>query len=421
VYNGLSLEQAPPISVVLRFFLSVPLFGLALSFLLILFPSEILTPLHPYSLTAVHLTFLGIITMSMIGALFQMQSVLGGRPIPAPAGNAFLIHLFLFLGTFSLAGAFIWIQPFLFTFASIFLGAAVVYLANLVLPLLFGGITHNTLRGMRLALISLTITAVFGIVMASSYANASFGPYHEIIRLSHYSLGLIGWIATLIIAVAFQVIEMFYVTPPYSPWCQRNAFTIILSALVMKLSFAFLGWGYLWIFDLIISALLLGFAVTTFKRLRIRKRRYSDVSIWFWNFSVTLLATGIGMYIGYLATGSASLISLSLISFALFALGIIFGMMGKIVPFLIWFHLSSAGYLDAPIMSNIIPPERSKALFYLFGSASFLLLCGVFVPSVFALGGVIAMGMFALLLLNLLQALRLYRHTLTHGTRFTQE
>jgi hypothetical protein len=31
MYNGLSLDQAPPISVVLRFFLTVPVFGLLLS------------------------------------------------------------------------------------------------------------------------------------------------------------------------------------------------------------------------------------------------------------------------------------------------------------------------------------------------------------------------------------------------------
>ncbi|MDD2838960.1 MAG: hypothetical protein PHX59_08365, partial [Sulfuricurvum sp.] len=92
--QGLSLDQAPPIAVVLRFFLSLPFFGTLLAMLMILYPHEIITPSHPVSLAAIHLFFLGVITMSMIGALFQMQSVLGGRPIPAPGGNALIIHTF---------------------------------------------------------------------------------------------------------------------------------------------------------------------------------------------------------------------------------------------------------------------------------------------------------------------------------------
>ncbi|MBD3806829.1 MAG: hypothetical protein IE879_07060, partial [Sulfuricurvum sp.] len=72
MYNGLSLDQAPPISVVMRFFLTVPLFGIMLGCLLFTYPHEILIPSHPLSLSAIHLTFLGVITMTMIGALFQM-------------------------------------------------------------------------------------------------------------------------------------------------------------------------------------------------------------------------------------------------------------------------------------------------------------------------------------------------------------
>ncbi len=34
------------------------------------------------------------------------------------------------------------------------------------------------------------------------------------LRQLHLGLGLLGWIALLILSVSFQVIEMFYVTPP---------------------------------------------------------------------------------------------------------------------------------------------------------------------------------------------------------------
>lgn len=418
--GGLSLEQAPPIWVVLRFFLSVPVFGLLLSTLMIGAPAEVLTAGHPFSLAAIHLMLLGVITMSMLGALFQMQSVLGGRPVPSPMGNALIIHTFLVIGILSLAGAFMFAFAPLFVIAAVMLGAAIIYAANLILPLLFGGITHDTLRGMRLALISLAVTAILGIVMATSYANGSFSPAHDAIRASHYSLGLIGWIGTLIIAVAFQVVEMFYVTTPYSLWCKRNGFRIIAASLTLKILWLFLALPYVWVFDGVLAALLTGFAVTTVRRLSERKRRVSDVSIWFWGSGIALLITAIVTHIGYLWSGSMMIESAALIAFSLFALSIILGMMGKIVPFLVWFHLNSQGFMDAPIMSNIIRADRQKATFWLFILTALFALLSPLYSEALRLAGVSAAMMFILLSVNLLGALKLYRHTMAHGTRFEQ-
>lgn len=420
MYNGLSLDQAPPLSVVMRFFLTVPLFGLVLCTLIFLNPHDVLIPNHPLSLAAIHLMFLGVITMSMIGALFQMQSVLGGRPIPAPLGNAFLIHLLLVIGVLTLSGAFIYTQPILFVIASIFLGASILYTANLILPLLFAGGTHDTLRGMRLAMIALSLTAILGVIMASEYANESFSISHDLLRIAHYSLGLIGWVAALIIAVAFQVVEMFYVTTAYSSWCKRNAFKVIAVSLLFKLIWLIGAFPFVWVFDLVMGALLVGFVATTVKRLKERKRRVSDVSIWLWGAGMVLLTLSILTYALFSYTFYPPLLSFALIAFALFALAIILAMMGKIVPFLVWFHLSSAGYMDAPIMSNIIPIHRVKALFWLFIITSVLVLAGVFYPPLLQLGALSGGAMFTLLLINLIKALKLYRYTLVHGTRFEQ-
>lgn len=420
MYNGLSLDQAPPISVVMRFFLMVPLFGIALSLLVFLNPEAVLTPNHPISLTAIHLMFLGIISMSMFGALFQMQSVLGGRPIQEPLGNAFIIHIFFVIGILSLAEAFITALPELFVIASVFLGASVLYTANLILPLLFGSITNDTLRGMRIALVSLSVTAILGVIMASEYANESFSTFHEVIRISHYSLGLIGWVAILIIAVAFQVVEMFYVTTPYSLWCKRNAFRVIVGSLFFKIIWLFLSLPFVWIFDLMIGALLFGFIATTLKRLHQRKRHVRDVSIWFWNAGIALLSIATISYAIFIGSANESLQTMALISFAFFALAIILAMMGKIVPFLVWFHLNSAGYMDVPIMSNIIPLHRVKWLFWLFALTLVMALGGIFFIPLFAVSAILGGLMFSLLLFNLVQALRMYRYVRIHGKRLIQ-
>lgn len=416
MYNGLSLDQAPPISVVLRFFLTVPLFGLLLSALIFLHPHEVLTPNHPISLSAIHLMFLGVVTMAMIGALFQMQSVLGGAPIPAPLGNALLIHLFLILGILSLVGGFLSLWPSLFVIGSVFLGSALLYGVFLVLPLLLKGSSHDTLRGMRVSLVALGATVVLGIVMAGGYANGTLSASHEAIRSLHYSLGLIGWVSTLIVAVAFQVIEMFYVTEPYSRWCKRNAFRILAASLLLKILSLFLALPFVWIADLVMGALLIGFVITTIKRLRGRKRRVRDVSIWFWEVGMGLLSISIAAYAASWWHETFSLVAL--LAFALFALAIILGMMSKIVPFLIWFHLNSSGYMDAPIMSNVIPVQRAKAVFFLFVSTAFFVLGGVFVIEFLVVGSLLGAALFVQLFYNLAKALMLYRTTVKNGMKF---
>lgn len=418
MYSGLSLDQAPPISVVMRFFLSVPVFGLLLSAVLFLYPDTVLIPYHPVSLGAIHLMFLGIVTMSMIGALFQMQSVLGGRPIPAPLGNSLLIHTFLVIGILTLVSAFVFQIAVLYTVASVFLGSAIIHTAVLLLPLLFTEISNDTLRGMRLSVISLSLTAVLGIVMASAYANGTFSFSHDAIRASHYSLGLIGWIGALIIAVAFQVIEMFYVTTSYNPTLKRNVFRLIALSLLLKIIFLFAALPYGWGLDLVFAVLFAGFVLATLRRLHERKRRVSDVSIWFWNAGMGLLGFALIAHLAALATQAITLESIALIGFALFALAVILGMMSKIVPFLVWFHLNSAGYMETPIMSHVIPANRNKALFFLFCATSLALLGSLLVPGLLSFAAAGLFALFVLLGYNLYQALALYRHICATGTRF---
>ncbi|MDD5053648.1 MAG: hypothetical protein PHO27_13010 [Sulfuricurvum sp.] len=420
MFKGLSLDQAPPISVVLRFFFSAAIFGMALSVLTILYPIHILTLADPFSLAALHLLFLGVISMSMIGSLFQMQSVLGGHPIPSPLGNSFIIHVLLSIGIVTLAGAFITQLAPLFVLSATLLGSAIVYTVFLILPLLFKSSLHNTLRGMRIALISFFITAILGIVMANAYAQGNFSEHHITIRSIHYSFALIGWIGALIIAVSFQVVEMFYVTSPYSDWCKRNVFRLIPAALALKALWLFLNLPYIWIFDLLLGGLLMGFFATTLRRLRERKRRVSDVSIMFWYSGMFLLFVSLIAYGSYLWFEHEAILTIALIAYALFALSIILGMMGKIVPFLVWFHLSSAGYLDTPIMSHIIPVKQIKALFLLFILTSLSAGIAVYYPPILRITGIFSFFMFAFLGYNLISALKLYRYTLTHSQRFEQ-
>jgi len=78
---GLSLEQAPPISIPFRFFLTAALFGVvAASLSLYLGPDLFLTRWSPMTVGLVHSFTLGVIAMVMCGALTQMLPVIVGSP-----------------------------------------------------------------------------------------------------------------------------------------------------------------------------------------------------------------------------------------------------------------------------------------------------------------------------------------------------
>ena len=97
--SGLNFQQAPPISVPLRFFLSAPLFAL-LSSIVLLWSGEDLMASRwsPATLAAVHLLTLGYMAMVMAGAMIQMLPVLAGTPVPRPRLFAGIVHVALVLG-----------------------------------------------------------------------------------------------------------------------------------------------------------------------------------------------------------------------------------------------------------------------------------------------------------------------------------
>ena len=105
---GLSLEQAPPFSVPLRFFLTAPWF-LVMAALLLLWQSlqEIFANRWlPAMLALTHLLTLGFMAQVMLGALLQILPVVVGVVVPRPRLTGTLIHVPLTLGALALSIVF---------------------------------------------------------------------------------------------------------------------------------------------------------------------------------------------------------------------------------------------------------------------------------------------------------------------------
>ncbi len=419
---GLSLEQAPPFAVPLRFFLTAPGF-LVLAAMVLLWqgPEFFVSRWLPAPLAFTHLLTLGFMAQVMVGALLQILPVVVGVTVPRPQWTAALIHLPLTLGTLTLAGAFLLSIPLGFQIASGLLGLGFgVALIAFTLAVWRAPVTSGTVIAVRCALGGLLVTVALGLLLGGFLGWGLSLPVVAITTL-HAVCGLLGWTVLLVAGIADQVVPMFHITPPYPRWLSRGFAPLMAAALAAWSALILGGWE--------IAAQAMGamlavgvaiFAGTTLVLLAQRRRKIGDPVVGYWRISmISLLASAVL----WLAVSFApALMPWSMVEWLLgillivgFAGGVINGMLYKIAPFLAWFHLQAQllGRTKIPHMKQLLPdaPVRRQGWAYL--AALLLLLAAAAYPSVLTYPAALALGLTgAWLGANLWTVWRNYRRVL---------
>jgi len=421
--GGLSLEQAPPISVVLRFFVTASIFGVLLGLFLIVDSLGLASSLTSNkSVIITHTLAVGIMASFMLGALFQMLPVIAGVVIKMPTKKAMVVHLLFVIGVILQLYAFADAStPLLYFLASAYLGAGLFYALFLMLKELIKIKDHSSSsKGMILSLGSFGLAIGFGIYLLWSLGGYLDGSLFLQVKELHYSFALFGWLSLLIISVSFQVVEMFYVTPKYPTWMSKYLTLTIFTLLILKALAIFMGieTGSI---TAILAILFILYAGFTIHRLYLRKRPTSDATVWLWRLGmgmliVTMLITLVNSFIEI----NVEIKMFSYLSFIGFALSIVFAMTYKIVPFLTWFHLSNQGYMEAPMMHDIVHPKTVKRHFYIhvamLGSISLSIFFNIMILNM--ISGILVLLSFALLLYNLIYAIKKYNYTQKHTEKF---
>ncbi len=420
---GLSFSQAPPILVPFRFFLSAPLFGL-LAALLVLWhgPSLLDSRWQPSMLALTHLMTLGFLGMAMIGAMMQMLPVVAGSPVARPVGVARAVHLLLVPGVLLLAGGFLLGMPLPMRLAMLLLGAGfMIFIAAAGLSLWRAPSGNPTMIGMRFALAGLLATVVLGLVLASNYGWAWWLARWVQVTNLHATWGLLGWVGLLVVGVSYQVVPMFQLTPAYpkpmTRWLSRLLFLLLLSG-----SATFLlpeGRGQelaAWVVALLIAAAFTVFALMTLRLQLQRRRKQSDVTLLFWRFGMACLLLALALSLvgqAMPAWAGAQIINfmMAFLFIAGFAVSVVNGMLYKIVPFLIWFHLQSLlmGVVRVPNMKLIMPePGMRRQMRLHFAAVPVLALSALWPPLIYPAALLFGASMIWLEL-NLLYAFRIYQ------------
>jgi len=413
--NGLSMDQAPPVKVVLRFLLTGSLFGIVGSLMLLFFAKDVGDYSSTQALATTHIFTLGVLASFMFGALFQMLPVLCGVSIKVPELLSMRINWALIFGTILLIASFFTNYATLYLLASALLAFATFGTALAMLKRLVKIEHSNSSRGMMLALFSLALTAFLGLLLIAIRSGFNINIDYLAIKSIHFNFGLFTWVALLIISVSFQVIEMFYVTPPYPQKYAKLMPKILIALLILTAIIALFAPNSLFLVELATSVLLALHAILTLQRLKQKKRAVTDATILFW-------ALGMGSLIAFCATlilntffNIPTLLIATLYLF--FALSILFAMAYKIVPFLVWFHLNAQGYFDAPMMHEVAHPKYAKANLYLFTAALVLLIFNS-QTLIFQIGAFLLTISFFMLSLMIYRAWQKYLYVLENGKKF---
>jgi hypothetical protein len=238
---------------------------------------------------------------------------------------------------------------------------------------------------MRIAVVSLAVITVIGLVIASGFAGGVFSANRMLWVQIHLTLALLGWVGGLIMAVSWRVIPMFYLTPNLDKTTKRRLLVLLLTGLILPLLVAITGVGkdgYLSPSRLAAIAALPA-AITiwllhpalTLRHIRNRQRKRSDASLFFWQAGLVngLLMIPVAVAALMLPDPRWQVLFGWLLIWG-WAATIMFGMLTRIVPFLVWFHRYSArvGLEIVPSMRSLLPQQRIKTVFVLHLSSVLL-------------------------------------------------
>ena len=428
---SLSLDQAPPISIPFRYFVTAPLFGLAAGLLVLINGPELfLTRWSAQTLGLTHLLTLGMLAMVMAGALLQMCPVIAGSPVPGVVPVGTLVHLMLSLGTLLLVGGFLTGNVLSEHAALTLLALSVLLLVVAITRALFRvKRVSYTVVAMRLAVLALLITMLLGVLLGSGIlGRLGFGDIAALVDV-HLAWGLLGWIGLLLVGISYQVVPMFQVTPEYPrrlrQWMGPGLFVGILIWTGLRL-LALAGLLAVGVADLVLLLVLAGYAVYALFTLRLqrqRKRRVPDITLAFWRVGMgCLLAAALLWCVARLVPGLAQGPVYTLWLGVLLILGVgvsvVNGMLYKIVPFLSWFHLQNRQLklmclsVAVPNMKEFVPDRAARLQYRCYLLSLLLALAACTRPTWFAhLAGFVFLLCNGLLLKNLVQAMRRYAAT----------
>ncbi|WP_250655136.1 hypothetical protein [Alkalimarinus coralli] len=417
---SLNFDFVPYWTIPYRFFLTAPLFAVAGGIALVILGAQLLWDGNEVLwqsrwlkevIFTLHLITLGTITMVMVGALFQITTVVGGRLLPGGKVVPAIVYSSLVLGVLLFLAAMLNRYTWLYAGAALFIVFALLLLSCCGLIAIGKAQRRSpTLLSMRLAIVSLLITITIGggLLLMNGYPDVV--GFDRRWTDFHLLWALAGWVGLLIMGVSFQVVPMFHVTPSFSQRLQSWMPVLTFTNILITSAVAFFYPGGM-LAAIAMGGLLACFAVYAgclWRLLGKRKRKIEDITVLFWKTAIISLAlfivmqclSGFGLFDHW---GDKSWLVRGVILIFGVIVSVLGGMLQKIIPFLSYLHMQRfcAGNFEAikalPHMRAILKIKHSRYFFRLHLMSLGLLIMMIIVPELTLLAGLSVCVEFSLL------------------------
>lgn len=313
---------------------------------------------HPRVLALTHAITLGWITMSILGASYQLIPIVLQRPLWSERLARWQLGVLL-IGVIGMIAHF-WIGtwPALASAAALVGLGAGMHVVNVVLSFHAFHRWTFTARLVVLGHVGLSLTVVFGFALALNHLwfflpRAFFPSLH-----AHIHLALAWWIAPMLMGVSARVYPMFLLAPEPRGWPGRMQLwglavgaPVLVTGLVAAPGLIAPGAAAL-------AAAAAGHVVWVISMARGRKRPGLD-----WGLRFVLAAAGflplgtvLGLALAFdLLSGPRVALAYAVLVLGGWASLSIVGMMLKIVPFLVWYRVYSpqVGRAQVPTLAAL--------------------------------------------------------------------
>jgi len=364
-------------------------------------------PRGPDGWFRVHLLVLGWATMTAMGAVYQLISVvLQGKIYSERLG--FAHYAFFLIGLLGLLAGFRYGQvAWIAGFASMAFLGILLFVWNLLATLIRASQWNPITVSVLCSLVYLTATGLFGMAMGLNFAFGGLSAWHERLFGAHIWFGTIGWFGLLIIGFSFKLLPMFYLAHGYPTRLQHVVLWLWNAGAVVGAAAFLCGGSLLWKgagFLLITLASI----VYNVHILQIRKTRHKKTP-------------GAGVRWATISTGWLALLGITACILCLADPQIVFhektilllawgylwgwvaftilGYMSKIAPFLWWTYKYGprVGQKKVPSMADLMNERWANASLAVIMASLLILMAGIGFDqmSVIRLGGT-ALSLFSL-------------------------
>ncbi len=416
MFTGLTLDQAPPYRVPLRYYITSAVYLVVFSVLELMYLKGVYSRFEYELIATIHALTIGFFAQVMFGSSFQMLPVILGTPYENVKRDANIVYGLLNIGVvLFIAGFLTNITPLIHTGGTSLL-IGFLYFAYISFSTVFESADKSDIvQNFAAAYAMLFIASVFGFMAILGHSGVfdavKFGDIHM-------AFMLLGYLFILIVAVSMKIIPMFFVAKEF-PKILKEKFYILNIVFLFLFLFFRIGSDDKYKIFIILSALLvIVFSIFSLKHIYQRRRARKDLTITFWYFSMINIIVGLIIFIVnfFVDVDLSVFVGFFILFGGVYSL--VNGMLYKIVPFLTWFHLSSNFVMEAE-MNDVIEQRYMRYQFYIY-IASYISFFGVVFNKTFlVVGSFFFMLSSVLFLRNLVKAYRYYTKMIQKKPDFT--